>query len=76
MRLLQIIKLCRTKEFIEKAHPIPYGDILLRYLFLFKQAFANHTHRFHQMPPVHDVSFNTLDKFVMDDILSKHVRIN
>ena len=64
------------KEFIEKAHPIPYGDILLRYLFLFKQAFANHTHRFHQLPPVHDVTFNTLDKFVMDDILSKNVRIN
>lgn len=64
------------KAFIEKAHPIPYGDVLLRYLFLFKKAFENHTHRYHQMPPVHDLTFNNLDKFVMDDILSKNIRIN
>jgi hypothetical protein len=63
-------------EFIKKAHPLPYGDVLIKFLYLFMQAFQNHTHRFHQMPPVEDETMVTLKKFKMSDILSENVRIN
>lgn len=64
------------KTFIETAHPLPYGDTLLKFLYLFKQAFLNHTHRFHQMTPVPDMTLNVFSGFAMDQILSKNVRIN
>lgn len=63
-------------EFIKKAHPLPYGDVLIKFLYLFMQAFQNHTHRFHQMPPIEDETMVALKKFKMSDILSENVRIN
>lgn len=64
------------KKFIESAHPLPYGDVLLRFLHVFVKAFKNHTHKYHQLPPVPDSTFLALEKFPTDTILSKNVRIN
>jgi hypothetical protein len=66
----------QLKQFIEKAHPIPYGDVLLQYLHLLTEAFKNHTHKYSQMKPVEDITMITLKKFNTDSILSKNIRIN
>lgn len=64
------------KNFIESAHPMPYGDVLLRFLHIFKEAFFNHTHKYHQLKPVPDMTYLKLKKFNMQEILSKNVRLN
>jgi hypothetical protein len=63
-------------KFIQEAHPLPYGDTLIKFLYVFVQAFKNHTHRYHQMTPVPDITYNNLDSFDLNGILSKNVRIN
>lgn len=64
------------KKFIEEAHPLPYGDELLRLLNIFITAFKCHTHKYTQLPPVPDITYNMLDKFDLNSILSKNIRIN
>jgi len=63
-------------KFIEEAHPLPYGDTLIKFLHIFIKAFENHTHRYHQMIPVQDETMKTLKSYPLNDILSKNVRIN
>ena len=63
-------------KFIEEAHPLPYGDTLIKFLHIFINAFENHTHRYHQMIPVQDETMKTLKSYPLNDILSKNVRIN
>jgi hypothetical protein len=63
-------------RFINKAHPIPYGDKLLQYLHVLVEAFLNHTHKYSQMKPVEDITMIALKKFETDTILSKNIRIN
>ena len=63
-------------KFIESAHPLPYGDVLIKFLYVLIQAFKNHTHRYHQMTPVPDITYNNLDSFDLNTLLSKNIRIN
>lgn len=64
------------KEIIENAHVLPYGDILVNFLNIFKKAFNSHTHAYSGLPPVQDINYTNLNSFNMKDMLSEHVRIN
>ena len=63
-------------KILEEAHVLPYGDILVKFLKIFITAFKNHTHAYSGLPPVQDISYNTLEDFDLNDILSKNIRIN
>ena len=63
-------------EIIKKAHQLPYGDILVDFLKLFREAFLKHTHNFPTMPTCPDNNVVNLAQYNMDEILSKHIRIN
>lgn len=41
----------QMKELIEKAHELPYGDVLCDFLALFVKMFINHMHPYPGMPP-------------------------
>lgn len=66
---------------LENAHPLPFGDILVQYLKLFKTAFINHVHNNNGLKPT-----GTGDKSVQNFVkqaealeaamLSKNIRIN
>ena len=64
------------EEIIEKAHQLPYGDILIEFLSLFREAFLKHTHNFPSFPtcPADDVV--NLANYKLNNILSKNIRIN
>lgn len=66
---------------LENAHPLPFGDVLIQYLRLFKTAFINHVHNNNGLKPT-----GTGDKSVANFVkqaealenamLSKNIRIN
>jgi hypothetical protein len=64
------------KKFIENAHPMVYGDRLIEFLHTLITAFNNHTHKYSQLPPVQDSSYTALQKYNLNDFLSKNIRIN
>ena len=64
------------KKFIETAHPLPYGDVLIKFMNTLTKAFMNHTHRYSQLPPVMDENCKALSRFNIESILSKNIRIN
>ena len=64
------------RRFIEKAHPLPFGDELVRLLHILIRAFKSHTHAYTQLPPVPDDNYNALDRYDLNAILSKNIRIN
>lgn len=61
------------KKILEEAHELPYGDILVEFLKLFRDAFLNHTHPFSMIKPCEETA---LSNFNLDSILSDTVRIN
>ena len=61
---------------IEKAHKLPYGDVLLEFLSIFKTAFITHTHPYPMMTPVMEYNMGRLTGFNMQNILSDTVRIS
>lgn len=63
-------------KIIETAHQLPYGDKLIEFLNLLLKAFNAHTHAYHNMPPVPDLTYNAVNNFTLQDILSKNVKIN
>ena len=42
------------QKIINKAHVLPYGDVLIHFLSMFLQMFKAHTHNYHNLPPVVD----------------------
>lgn len=46
---------------IEKAHALPYGDVLVDFLQMFLQMFKSHTHKYANMPPCPDDNSKKLD---------------
>ena len=61
---------------INSAHALPYGDILLNFLALFRKVFMEHTHPFPMLPPCQPEDFKNLGKYDLNKILSESVRIN
>lgn len=66
---------------LEKAHPLPFGDILVQYLKLFRTAFLNHVHNNNGLTPT-GLGDGAVKKFSNDApdlenrMLSKNIRIN
>jgi len=69
---------------LEQAHPLPFGDLLVQYLILLKNAFLNHVHNYNGIPPT-DLTvgttlpvkeFNDKAEDLENRMLSKNIRIN
>lgn len=64
------------EKVLEKAHPLPYGDVLIDYLKSLVRIIREHVHPMSMLPPVFnqaDVSILSKD---LDKMLSKTIRIN
>ena len=74
----------KMAEIIEKAHKLPYGDVLCDFLSLFLNMYMNHSHPYPGMPPLNADPNSTIfwekynpDKNSLEDkLLSKDIRIN
>lgn len=64
------------KKILEKAHQLPYGDILVDFLTVFRTAFLNHTHPFPMFKPVQDDDVLNVASANLKDMLSDTVRIS
>jgi len=64
------------KKIIEKAHKLPYGDVLIDFLKLFRTAFLNHTHPFATMTPCVDSTVFKVAGYDLDRMLSNDIRIS
>ena len=70
------------ESILKTAHQIPFGDVLLRYLILLKEAFISHVHNGNGAVPCDIGSKAPVAKFISeaqaleDTMLSKNVRIN
>lgn len=67
------------EKIIAEAHPMVFGDLLVLYLKLQRNAFMNHAHPYNGMTPEDLSGRNDIDdylKFDLDSILSKNIKIN
>lgn len=64
------------KKILEKAHRLPYGDVLIDFLKQFIQVFRNHTHPFAMAKPVFYTQEEKVLSTNLDDFLSNSIRIN
>ena len=64
------------KELVNKAHQLPYGDKLVEFLDLFREAFAKHVHPFPTMAPCNDENMKSVATYDLNGTLSDNVRIN
>lgn len=48
------VSIDEINKMIDKAHVLPYGDILVDFLTMFLQMFKSHTHKYNNMPPCPD----------------------
>lgn len=64
------------EKILEKAHQLPYGDVLVEFLKMFVNAFALHTHPYPGMTPCQTSEFIDTTTYDLDKILSDSVRIN
>lgn len=65
------------KKIIEKAHVLPFGDVLIEFIGLFIKAFSSHVHAYNGLPPdLKQIELKNLLSFELDKINSKNIRIN
>lgn len=64
------------QKILEKAHQLPYGDILVDFLKQFVHTFAVHTHPYPGLAPCGTSEFIETTTYDLDKILSESVRIN
>lgn len=63
-------------KIFKEAHPIPYGDDLVQFLYGLIRIFTTHTHPFPMDPPVCVEEDRKLLESNLDTMLSKSIRIN
>lgn len=70
-------------KFMNEAHRVPYGDVLVNFLSMLLKMFKSHTHKYHNLPPCPDqnsINFDTQYGYTENDysdkLLSKDIRIN
>ena len=63
------------KEIIEKAHQLPYGDILIEFLEIFRRAFLSHVHPYPGLPPCVTDDVVKVSSYTLNDMLSENIRI-
>jgi hypothetical protein len=64
---------------LENAHPLAFGDVLIEYLKLQREAFTSHVHPYHGKKPQDLSGADDIDRYLsfnIDSILSKNIRIN
>ena len=66
----------KMKELIEKSHELPYGDKLVEFLMMFRDAFINHVHPFPTKKPCATDDIKNLQKFDLTTLISNSIRIN
>lgn len=64
------------QKIIDKAHKLPYGDILIEFLEMFVDAFAKHVHPYPGMPPCQTSEYLETITYDLKKILSESVAIN
>ena len=70
------------QKILSEAHPLVFGDKLVEFLKLVKNAIANHTHKYPGITPHTEGSSATakvmqdMNRYNLDQILSKNIRIN
>lgn len=64
------------QKIIDKAHKLPYGDILVEFLEMFVDAFAKHVHPYPGMPPCQTSEYLETITYDLKKILSESVAIN
>lgn len=64
------------QKIIDKAHKLPYGDILIEFLEMFVDAFAKHVHPYPGMPPCQTSEYLETITYDLKKILSESVSIN
>lgn len=64
------------QKIIEKAHQLPYGDILIDFLKMFVKAFLLHCHPYPGMTPCETIEVNNVKNYDLDKILSENIRIS
>ena len=65
------------KAIIDKAHQLPYGDILVDFLKLLRTAILTHVHPFSGTPPsIVGTPLETVQNYDMNKLLSDSVRIS
>jgi len=64
-------------KILEKAHQLPFGDVLIEFLNIFIKAFTSHVHAYHGLPPdLKQTEVKTLIAYELNKILSNNIRIN
>lgn len=63
------------KEIIDKAHQLPYGDVLVEFLTLFRNAFLNHVHPYPRLKPCVDDALMKVQGYDLDKMLSDDIRV-
>lgn len=66
----------KIKELIEKTHELPYGDKLIEFLIMFRDAFLNHVHPYPTMKPCYTDQLMNLQSYNLSTIISNSIRIN
>lgn len=63
-------------EILNKAHLLPYGDLLIEFLEMFLKAFINHTHNFPGNPTLPTEEVKSVANYDLNKILCKSIRIS
>lgn len=64
-------------KIIEKAHQLPFGDILIDFMNIFLKAFTTHVHAYAGLPPdLNQIEMKKLLSYELKNILSENIRIN
>ena len=68
----------KFQKIIDECHTLPYGDELVKFLNLFRDAFNSHTHKWvgAGQTPVPNDSYKSMNNYPLSKMLSKNVRIN
>ena len=64
------------QKIINKAHKLPYGDVLVEFLELFVKTFIEHTHSYPGLTPCKTSDYDKLERYTLKNILSESVAIN
>lgn len=64
------------ERLMNNLHQLPYGDVLVQLLTLFRQSYLAHVHPYPGLPPCQDSFIKSLSSYNIEGILSNHVRIS
>ena len=72
----ELISETEMKKIIDKAHKLPYGDVLIEFLDLFRKALLTHVHPYPTLPPCVDAQLGIVQNYDLNKILSDTTKIS